>query len=94
MPFEVRETASFTTDLEEALVWLYLHNIEQSQDFADLKSSELEQEIGALKKHLAQTPYMGQADILSGLRRFPLYDGRYLPIQNQRFGKAQGTGAA
>jgi hypothetical protein len=76
--FLVQEAAAFTAGLEEALLWLYAHNLEQSEEFADSKFHELEQEIGALKRHLQQTPYMGQADVILGIRRFPLYGGRYL----------------
>lgn len=75
--FQVFESAKFATDLEEAAFWLYSHNLEQSQEFADLKFLELGQEINALKKHLSQNPRMGQADSISSIRRFPVYAGRF-----------------
>ena len=77
MAFKVREADSFKADLEEAAFWLYRHNLEQSQESADHKFLELEQEINELKIRLTETPRMGQADEVSGLRRFPIYDGRY-----------------
>ena len=78
MTFKVMETNKFLADLEEALYWLYSNNLEQSQDFADRKFHELEQEINTLKVHLKETPRMGQIDEVSGLRRFPVYGGRYI----------------
>lgn len=76
--FEVQESDRFKVDLEEAVLWLYAHNLEQSQEFADQKYFELQQEVNALKNHLKRTPRMGQADPVSGIRRFPVYGGRYL----------------
>lgn len=76
--FEILESDQFKAELEEAAFWLYAHNLEQSQEFADRKFLELEQDINGLKLHLRKTPHMGQADEVSGIRRFPLYDGRYV----------------
>lgn len=75
--FEVQESDRFKADLEETILWLYSHNLEQSQEFADQKYFELQQEVNALKSHLKRNPRMGQADEVSGIRRFPLYSGRY-----------------
>ncbi len=77
MSFEVLETDHFQAALEDAALWPYSHNLEQSQEFADRKLLELEDEINALKNHLRNTPRMGQADEITGLRRFPIYEGRY-----------------
>jgi hypothetical protein len=77
MAFEIQEAEKFVSDLEEAAFWLYTHNLEQSHEFADLKFSELDDEINDLKRHLRNTPRMGQADEITGLRRFPVYEGRY-----------------
>lgn len=76
--FEVQESDRFKAELEEAILWLYTNNLEQSQEFADKKYFELQQEVNALKTHLKRNPRMGQADDVSGIRRFPLYGGRYL----------------
>lgn len=76
--FDVQESDQFKAQLEEAIVWLYSHNLEQSQEFADKKYLELQHEVNSLKNHLQRTPRIGQADNVSGLRRFPLYGGRYL----------------
>lgn len=78
--YAIKRSEDFEINVEDSLVWLYLHNSEQSQDFAEQKSLELRQEIKDLEQHLAQTPYMGQADEISGLRRFPLYGGRFVAI--------------
>ncbi len=87
--YTVKESDKFGVDLEEALIWLYFHNLEQSQAFADQKALELKQEIKNLKLYLTKTPYMGRADDVSGLRRFPLYEGRYAATwsidENARF---------
>jgi plasmid stabilization system protein ParE len=76
--YEVLESDKFKSDLEEAAFWLYSHNLEQSEEFADRKFAELEQEISGLKKHLSNNPRMGQADEISGMRRFPIYGGRFV----------------
>jgi hypothetical protein len=76
--FDVQESDKFKVELEEAVFWLYSHNLEQSQEFADQKLIELQQEVNGVKVHLKKTPRIGQADEISGIRRFPLYSGRYL----------------
>ena len=38
--FAVQESDKFKADMEEAVFWLYSHNLEQSQNFADKKSSQ------------------------------------------------------
>ena len=75
--YEVKESLKFEADLEDAVAWLYFHNLEQSQEFAERKFHELKQEVKDLERHLTRTPNMGQADDISGIRRFPLYEGRY-----------------
>lgn len=76
--FDVQESDKFKVEMEEAVFWLYSHNLEQSQEFADKKSLELQQEVDGIKVHLKKTPSIGQAEDVSGVRRFPLYSGRYL----------------
>lgn len=65
--FEVQESDRFKIELEEAILWLYSHNLEQSQEFADQKYFELQQEVNTLKNHLKRTPCMGQADKVAGV---------------------------
>ena len=77
MSYRVRETEHFLASLEEAAAWLYAHNLEQSEAFADSKFAELEKEINDLKAHLEEKPHLGQRDEITGMRRFPVYDGRY-----------------
>jgi hypothetical protein len=76
--FDVQETDKFKSQLEEAVLWLYSFNIEQSEEFADKKYFELQSEINTLKANLKRNPRMGQLDVVSGLRRFPVYDGRFV----------------
>ena len=76
--FEIQESDKFKVEMEEAVFWLYSHNLESTEEFADKKSRELQQEVNGIKAHLKKTPRFGQADEISGVRRFPLYDGRYL----------------
>lgn len=75
--FDVQESDQFRVELEEAVLWLYSHNLEQSVEFADKKYFELQQEVNSLKTNLKRNPRMGQADEISGIRKFPLYQGRY-----------------
>lgn len=75
--FEIQETDRFKLELEEAVLWLYTHNLEQSQEFADKKYFELQQEVNTLKNHLKRNPHLGQADKVSGIRKFPVYGGRF-----------------
>ncbi len=35
--FDVQESDKFKADMEEAVFWLYSHNLEQSEEFADKK---------------------------------------------------------
>ena len=76
--FNVQESDTFNVEMEEAVFWLYSHNIEQSEEFADEKLLKLHQEVNGLKSHLKKTSHFGQADEIYGVRRFPLYGGRYL----------------
>jgi hypothetical protein len=75
--FEVLESDRFKLELEEAVLWIYAHNLEQSQEFADEKYFELQQEVNSLKNHLKRNPYLGQTDKISSVRSFPVYGGRY-----------------
>lgn len=76
--FEIQESDRFKNELEVSILWLYSHNLELSQEFADQKYFELQHEVNTLKNHLKRNPRMGQADEVSGIRRFPLHGGRYL----------------
>ncbi|MCB0407575.1 MAG: hypothetical protein KDD34_05170 [Bdellovibrionales bacterium] len=46
--FEVLESDQFKIELEEAALWLYSFNLKQSQEFADKKHLELQQEVDGL----------------------------------------------
>lgn len=78
--FTVEVTSSFISEWKDALIWLHDHNVEHSQELADRKFLELNQEVKSLKDNLESTPYIGQADEVSGYRRFPLYEGRFLAV--------------
>lgn len=75
--YKVIETDRFVADLEDSALWLYSHNLEQSEELADRKLLELEMEINQLKKNLAKTPFIGPADKSGVLRTFPVYGGRF-----------------
>jgi len=75
--YEIYETDRFLSDVEEAAVWILQSNVEQSEKLALEKLSEFEQNIQSLKNRLQQFPESGECDDISGLRKFPLYGGRY-----------------
>lgn len=70
------ETHRFLADFEACALWLYEHNLEQSESFADLKFQELEAELSKLRKALETAPRIG-AHEPPGMRRFPIYEGRF-----------------
>ena len=70
--FDVQESDKFKIEMEETVFWLYSHNLEQSQEFADKKSLELQQEVNGIKAHLKKTPRIGQADEVTGIHRLQI----------------------
>lgn len=77
MKFNIEESDQFLTDVEEAAVWILLTNIEQSEAFAESKVNEFQNEIGLLKIRLQSFPESGEHDDVQGVRKFPVYAGRY-----------------
>lgn len=76
--FSVEESDQFIREVEEAAVWILLSNVEQSESLAEKKVDEFSEDLNALKGRLENYPESGEADdTLEGLRRFPLYNGRY-----------------
>lgn len=53
--FDLLESHKFKTEMENAIFWLYSHNLEQSEEFADKKAFELQNEVNNLKNHLRKT---------------------------------------
>jgi len=76
-PFEIEETDQFLKDVEEAAVWILLNNIEQSVSFAETKVHQLAADLNSLKERLKKYPESGETDEIQGLRKFPVYEGRY-----------------
>jgi len=75
--YEVDESDQFLKDIEEAAVWILLSNIEQSETLADAKVGEFEADMNSLKERLRDFPESGESDAIQGLRKFPIYDGRF-----------------
>lgn len=75
--FEIEETDQFLKDVEEAAVWILLSNIEQSVSFAETKANQLATDLNSLKERLKKYPESGETDDIQGLRKFPVYEGRY-----------------
>ena len=77
MKYTVEESDQFLKDVEESAVWILLSNIDQSESLAEKKVDEFSEELNALKERLQKFPESGESDDIQGLRRFPIYGGRY-----------------
>lgn len=75
--FEILESDQFLADVEEAAVWIISTNIEQSDSLAESKLDELGEELNSLRERLRRHPESGESDSIDGLRKFPVYGGRY-----------------
>lgn len=75
--YEVTESDQFLKDVEEAAVWILVTNIEQSETLAEQKIEDFQNDLNSLKNRLSEFPESGQADDIVGLRKFPIYLGRY-----------------
>ena len=75
--YALEETDQFLTDVEGAAVWILLSNIEESEALANKKIAEFQKNLEALKEQLRDFPESGENDELPGLRKFPIYGGRY-----------------
>ena len=87
--FEVIESERFLNGVEEAALWLYIHNFEQSESFAEKKYLELQYEIERLKNRLSKTPEIGRLDEILDVRRHPVYDGRFAAVWTVQMALAQ-----
>lgn len=76
-PYIINESDKFLSDVEEAAVWILLNNIDQSESFADKKIAEFKSDIDGLKNRLKSFPDSGENDLISNVRKFPIYNGRY-----------------
>lgn len=74
----VQESDQFIKDVEEAAVWILVTNIEQSESLAEKKIYEFNSELNFLKNRIQNFPESGENDSVEGVRKFPIYDGRYL----------------
>ncbi len=75
--YEIFESDRFVDDVEEAAVWILQTNIDQSESLAEKKLDEFHGDISALKVRLRDFPESGEVDTVAGLRKFPVYEGRY-----------------
>jgi hypothetical protein len=75
--FTILETDQFLADVEEAALWILESNLEESEDLALRKVDEFQDEIESLKERLKDFPESGESDIVKGVRKFPIYKGRY-----------------
>jgi predicted Rossmann fold nucleotide-binding protein DprA/Smf involved in DNA uptake len=75
--FSIQESDQFLTDVEESAVWILESNLEHSEDLALRKVDEFQSEIEALKERLKDFPDSGEQDVIKGVRKFPIYHGRY-----------------
>lgn len=76
-PFSIFESEQYLTDVEEAAVWILESNLDEGADFAVSKVEDFEQELENLKARLSQFPESGEEDEIRGVRKFPIYSGRY-----------------
>jgi hypothetical protein len=77
LKYTVEETDQFLKDVEESAVWILLSNMEQSESLAEKKVNEFEAELNSLKDQLQKFPESGEGDGIQGVRRSPIYGGRY-----------------
>ena len=75
--FIIQESDQFIYNVEEAAVWILESNFESSEEFALQKLSEFQNDIELLKERLQQFPESGEGDEVKGVRKFPIYAGRY-----------------
>lgn len=77
--YSVLESEQYFKDFEEIVLWIYLSNIEVSEDFAHKQTLKFNIEIDKLIARLMRYPESGlDEDDTIGIKRFPLYDGRYV----------------
>jgi hypothetical protein len=73
----IQESDQFISDVEESAVWILESNLEQSEDLALRKVDEFQKDIQILKERLIDFPDSGEQDSIKGVRKFPIYGGRY-----------------
>ena len=75
--FTIFESNQFLKDIEDIAYWILISNIEQSESLAERKADEFQAQLINLKERLQEFPEMGEMDIILGVRKFPIYEGRY-----------------
>lgn len=75
--FAILESDQFLADVEEAAVWILESNLDEGVEFAVSKVDDFEQELEDLKSRLSQFPESGEEDDIRGVRKLPIYSGRY-----------------
>lgn len=77
MKYSISEADQFLADVEEAAVWILLSNVEQSEALAEKKVDDFHADLMSLKNRLRDFPESGESDTIEGIRRSPIYEGRY-----------------
>lgn len=75
--YQINATSNFLKDVEEISFWIFVTNVEQSKNLAEAKLSQLESELITLKKKIQNFPESGEEVATRGVRKIPIYDGRY-----------------
>ncbi|MBY0384258.1 hypothetical protein K2X05_03790 [bacterium] len=75
--YSVIESSSFSSDLEEAALWILESNKEQSEEFANKCVLKLQHDIFDLIQRLQSHPDSGELIPNTTLRKTPIYSGRY-----------------
>ena len=75
--YSILESDSFTSDLEEAVLWIIETNKEQSIEFVDKCIDKLRTDILSLTQRLQNHPASGELIPNTTLRKAPIYEGRY-----------------
>jgi predicted Rossmann fold nucleotide-binding protein DprA/Smf involved in DNA uptake len=75
--YQINATSNFLKDVEEISFWIFVTNVEQSENLAEAKLSQLESDLIVLKKKIQNFPESGEEVATRGVRKIPIYDGRY-----------------
>ena len=75
--YEINATGKFLKDVEEISFWIFVTNIEHSENLAETKLSQLKSELMALASKIQKFPESGEEVTSKGVRQSPVYAGRY-----------------
>ena len=75
--YQINATGNFLKDVEEISFWIFVSNVEQSENLAEAKLNQLESDLVDLKKKIQNFPESGEEVATQGVRKTSIYDGRY-----------------